>query len=97
VGAEVSLHRQAARRDANEPEIVQALRSAGAVVWQLPKPFDLLVGFSGWLVGLEVKGPKGKLTPEQREDFALARDRGLPIFVVRTPEEALKAIGATHG
>lgn len=92
----VTIHRQAAKRDANEPEIVHALRSAGAVVWMLPRPFDLLCGFSGRLVGLEVKGPKGNLTDQQETDMATCRRLGLPVYVVRTAEEALQAVGAKH-
>lgn len=91
-------------RDRNEPPIVDALRAAGCLVQaidgrDLP---DLLVGFRGawWL--LEVKGeagPKGgishrKLKPGQEKFHRLATAMGLPSYVVRTPEEALRAIGA---
>ena len=90
----MTIWRRAAKRDADEPAIVEALRRAGAVVWHLSRPFDLLVGFSGRLVGLEVKGSRGRLTQEQEVDFAMIRSRGLPVYVVRTPEDALQAVGA---
>jgi hypothetical protein len=48
--------RHAARRDKHEPDIIAALRAAGAVVQQQqpPQP-DLLVSFRGQLEQLEVK------------------------------------------
>ena len=77
----MSLHRYAAKRDANEPEIVEALRKAGAVVWPLPRPFDLLVGVQSRLIGFEVKDGKGKLTDQQETDHAICRRMGLPVYV----------------
>ena len=82
------------RRDANEAEIVMALRKAGAVVWFMDRPFDLLVGHRGRLVALEVKTRTAKLKPSQVEALAESIVRGLPFFVVRTAEEALAALEA---
>ena len=81
----MSIYRKAAKRDANEPEIVDALRSVGAKVWRmsgrgLP---DVLVMFRGKLYAAEIKTAKGKLTKHQGE---------FPVW--RSPAEALKAIGA---
>jgi predicted nuclease of predicted toxin-antitoxin system len=90
----VSIYRRAKKRDANEPEIVQALRKAGAVVWYQDRPFDLLVGFMGRLVALEVKTACGKLKPSQIEALAESVIHGLPFYVVRSPEEALAALVA---
>ena len=53
-------------------EVVMALRKAGAVVWFMDRPFDLLVGHRGRLVALEVKSGR-------RRD-ALP---GLPTFLKR--------------
>lgn len=88
----MTLHRYAAKRDANEGEIVAALRKAGVVVWMLPRPFDLLCGHGGRLVGLEVKDGKGRLTDQQETDMALCRRLGLPVYVVRSAEEAIEAV-----
>lgn len=44
-------------RDENEPEIIAALRRAGAVVFQLDNPVDLLVGLRGRTYLIEVKAP----------------------------------------
>ena len=66
------MKRYAARRDANEPEIVEALRAAGCAVELMDRPVDLLVWTphlgtvdfaddtnqrDGALVLLEVKDP----------------------------------------
>jgi hypothetical protein len=53
---EVAVKRYGARRDKHEPEIIAALRAAGAAVQQQepPQP-DLLVSFRGVLEQLEVK------------------------------------------
>lgn len=75
------------KRDSNEKPIVDALRASGARVWFLSgqgNP-DLLVLAYGRFVPLETKQPKGTRTKNQLN---------IPWAVVRTPEEALKAIGA---
>lgn len=90
----MSLVRRAKKRDANEPEIVHALRKAGAVVWYQDKPFDLLVGFRGRLIAMEVKTPFGKLKPSQVEALAESIVRGLPFYVVRSVDDALAALAA---
>lgn len=82
--------RRAARRDANEAEIVGALQAVGATV-VCGEAFDLTVGYRGrnWL--LEIKTKQGRLQPFQKR--MLAEWRG-QYTVVRTIDEALKAVGA---
>jgi len=82
--------------DANQPEIVRVLRAAGCSVEVLSPVArgglpDLLVGRAGVSYLLEVKAPKGKLN-ERQERWALAW-RGRPVAIVRTPEDALGAVG----
>lgn len=84
--------RRAPKRDANEPEVLDALRAVGAAVYQLDWTIDLLVRFRRLWFCLEVKGPKGTLTDSQEEMIAQL-DRGA-VIVVRSVDEALKAIGA---
>jgi len=78
---------RAAKRDANEPEIVQALREAGWLVLYLDK-FDLLC----WhptrrqLRMVEVKTPTGKLKPSQEKLLA----DGWPLEIIRTKEDVLR-------
>ena len=96
----MSLARHAKRRDLNEPEIVSALRAAGAHVWLLDRPVDLLVGFRGAWHVIEVKRP-GKASASrqqatQREMLALAGAGVIPpVHLVTTAAEALAALGIT--
>lgn len=87
----MSLNRYAAKRDANESQIIDALLANGFDVYQLSKPLDLLVWRQNGVafVLLEVKGPSGRTTADQ-DDF-LAKTACLQRAVVRTPEEALEA------
>lgn len=87
--------RRAAKRDANEPEIVDALRKAGCDVARLDTPVDLVVGRAGVNYLLEVKdGSKipseRRLTPGQERFFDTWRGQ---VAKVETLEEALAAVG----
>ena len=77
-------------RDANEPEIVEALRAVGASVL-LIDDIDLIVGFRGVNYLLEVKTATGKLNKKQEKFF-----RGWvgQVNIVRTVDQALALIGA---
>jgi len=86
--------RRAAKIDLNQPDIVEALRKVGASVVSLASigqgcP-DLLAckGDKLWLI--EVKGPKGTLTDDQKR-FIL--NWSGTVHIIRTPDEALKLVG----
>lgn len=78
------------QNDANQKEIVAALRKLGYSVLIIGQPLDLLVSSATemWLV--EIKSKTGKLN-EKQEKFILGW-RGKPIIVARTLEELLEAI-----
>jgi hypothetical protein len=62
--------RYAARVDQNQDQIVTALRAAGAYVWVIGLPVDLLVGHKGHTFLVEVKnGPRKRLTAPTRGLF----------------------------
>jgi hypothetical protein len=62
--------RYAARVDKNQEKIVATLRNAGAYVWIIGLPVDLLVGYKGKTFLVEVKdGPKKRLTALQDDFF----------------------------
>jgi hypothetical protein len=92
--------RRAAKVDANQEQVVSALRAAGAIVQSLA-PIgkgcpDLLCAFRGNLFLLEVKDgskpPSGqKLTADQQKWH---QAWGALVEVVNSPEAALRAIGA---
>jgi len=81
------LLRRAAKRDKNEPEIVQALRKNGWLVLYLDK-FDLLAfdPQTKRLRMLEVKTETGALKPSQGKLLA----DGWPLEIIRTAEDALR-------
>lgn len=87
--------------DGNHGKIVAALREVGATVQSLAElgdgTPDLLVGFRRVTYLLEVKNPeqdanKRRLSAQEAEWHTIWR--GLPVRVVETPYEALRAIGA---
>ena len=84
------IPRYDARRDANEKDIVAALEAVGATVERLDV-IDLLCGFRGINYLLEVKTAAGALSKKQ-SDWIMAWNGG--IYIVRTVDEALRAIGA---
>jgi hypothetical protein len=84
--------RYAARVDGNQQEIVKALRDAGAYVWIIGLPVDLLVGYKEHTFLVEVKdGPRKRLTELQQEFFE--NWKGGTLARVDGPEAALRMIG----
>jgi len=85
--------RRAARIDANQQQIVSALRAAGAYVWIIGLPVDLLVGYRNhtWLMEIKANNKK-KLTKLQQEFFE--HWIGGTLCRVDNAEAALRAIGA---
>ena len=93
------MRRRAAKIDPNQPDIVRALRAAGATVRSLAGVGDgcpdLLVGFRGANYVLEVKDPESQrglmLTPKQEIFF---NTWGGQKALVASVLQALAAIGA---
>ena len=87
-----------ARIDTNHKEIVKALREAGATVVSLASMKhgcpDLLGGYAGETLLMEVKMPKGKFTPDQL-DF-LNKWKGGAISRVDSVDAAIRALGITR-
>jgi len=84
--------RYAARVDANQDQIVAALRAAGANVWIIGLPVDLLVGFKGHTFLVEIKSAsKSRLTALQRDFFESWG--GGTLARVDSPDAALRMIG----
>lgn len=99
------MRRTVGNRDRGEAAIVRALRAIGAVVVLhngKDEP-DIFCGVRGRWFALEVKqpaGPRGgtshsRLSPGQRRFRLVVEAAGLPIAVVRSPEEALAAVGVS--
>jgi hypothetical protein len=102
--------RRAARVDANQAAIVEALRAAGAYVWVIGLPVDLLIGFNattglktnGHTLLMEVKTLTGKREPRAKGYTDLQRDflaswTGGPVATVTDVESALRALETLKG
>ena len=89
--------RRAARTDANQSQIVEALRQSGCVVrctHQLGGGFPDLCVFvprSGKLCLIEVKSAGGTLTDDEQRFFS--EFAGAPVYIAYTVDEALAACG----
>lgn len=96
------MSRYARRVDANHAEIRQALQAIGAAVIDVHTTggaLDLLVGFRGGLVLMEVKdgakvASKRKLTERERATMDLLARNDIAPAVVLSVDDALRAIGA---
>lgn len=87
--------RHAARVDANQEQVISALRAAGAYVWIIGLPVDLLVGYKNHTFLVEIKdGPKKKLTKLQEAFFA--KWTGDTLVRIDGPEAALRMIGVLN-
>jgi hypothetical protein len=84
--------RRAARVDATQEAIVSALRAAGAYVWVIGLPVDLLVGYKNHTFLVECKsGPRKCLTKLQADFFE--NWSGSTLARIDCPEAALRMIG----
>jgi hypothetical protein len=86
------VRRYAARKDANQSDVVDALRACGWSVWVQDQPCDLLISKAGLNLLLEIKDGKKrpsarKLTPAQ---VNFERDWRGQFDVVKSAEEAIE-------
>jgi len=90
----MSLNRWAKRRDANEPDVVKELEAIGCTVFRLDQPADLLVGFRGLNLLVEVKD--GSKPPSQREltdaQAVFSSEWRGQWLEAKTPHEAVQAV-----
>jgi YHS domain-containing protein len=94
--------RRAARIDTNQPEIVKALRKAGASVLitaQLKNCFDILVGYNGINYIMEIKDGKKPLSQRKltEGEFKFKESwKGGTYYIVNSIDEAFKIIKITE-
>jgi hypothetical protein len=84
--------RYAARVDANQEQIVSALRGAGAYVWIIGLPVDLLVGYKNHTFLVELKSGSSKRLTKLQADF-FENWSGSTLARIDSPEAALRMIG----
>ena len=89
----MSIHRHAAKRDANEGEIITALEGVGCHVLKLSGAGvpDLACYFRSTWYLLDCKTKRGRLTADQTWATDISPDA---VKIVRSAEQALIAIGA---
>jgi hypothetical protein len=87
--------RYAARVDANQDQIVSALRAAGAYVWIIGLPVDLLVGYKGHSFLMEIKTTSKKRLTKLQADF-FENWAGGTLCRIDSPEAALRMIGVLN-
>ena len=92
--------RRAAKVDANQEAVVSALRAAGATVQSLAAVGkgvpDLLVGYKGQTLLMEVKDGRNPLSKQKLTEDQLTWHgnwKGGALAVVDGPEAALRMIG----
>jgi hypothetical protein len=83
--------RRAARVDANQEQIVSVLRAAGAVVWIIGLPVDLLVGYKNHTFLVEIKTDSKKRLTKLQADF-FENWCGGTLCRIDNPEAALRMI-----
>ena len=88
------IGRRAQKTDANQAQIVEAFRKAGASVEFIGEPVDLVVGYLGINILIEVKDgkkipSKQRLTKKQAEFFE--QWKGV-VYIVRSVDDALQII-----
>ncbi len=88
----MSLNRYAARRDENEPAIVDALETVGAKVEKLKWPCDLAVKFRFQHFLIEVHNPASKYRKRSKKQLNVFAKLAIPM--VTCADEALRVIGA---
>jgi len=84
--------RRAARVDANQEQIVSALRAAGAYVWIIGLPVDLLVGYKNHTFLVEIKTDSKKRLTKLQADF-FENWSGSTLARIDSPEAAIRMIG----
>lgn len=104
----MSLHRYAAKRDANEPQIrkrfaahgwhTEQVSSAGG--WDLDcYPAHPNVTFRGAVrtvvAHVDVKDGDGRVTTAQQKKWTALRSPGIPVYVVRTEADVDALVGGT--
>ena len=86
----------ARRTDHNQVHCVDALKKIGCTVIDLSRVGqgcpDLMVGFRGFTILLEIKNVDGRNKLTERQKEWIDTWRGSPVHVVRSPQQAVEAV-----
>jgi hypothetical protein len=93
--------RYAKRVDANQTQVVSALRAAGASVEIIGLPVDLLVCIAGKFAFMEVKDgakvPSAQKKTDVQEKFFAKYESEYPVFLVDGPDAAIRHLNVLKG
>lgn len=94
--------RRAARVDETQAAIVSAMRAMGAVVWIIGLPVDLVAGYRGHTILIEVKKLVGKREPKPSKYTSLQLDflatwKGGPVATVCDVDGAIRLLKSLEG
>jgi hypothetical protein len=91
-GHVMSLPRYAAKVDANQKEIVDALKAIGCDVEVIGRPVDLLVGyrFHNFLIEIKREGHRPRKDQKAQQDWI--KEWPGQVRVVETAEQAIKLV-----
>ena len=82
------FERRTGSADSNEAEIVEALQDRGAIVLVLDRPVDLVVGYAGRWVLVEVKSsPSASIREGQSKFLARCLVETLPCYLITDIKE----------
>lgn len=92
------MKRYAAKRDANEPQLVELARMLGAHM-ECTGPLDWWCYWRGAWIPVEIKNPDGRnrYTPEQIKFLARCKERGAPVWTWREEADVYRSLGARRG
>jgi hypothetical protein len=87
--------RRAAKVDANQKAVIDALKRIGCDVYSIGLPVDLVVGYRAKNFLVEVKNPLGRnrLTQEQKDFISSWRGQ---VRVVRSADEAIRLVTGAY-
>lgn len=85
--------RRAAKRDANEPELLEIVKAFGAV-WICAPPLDGWVIWRGQFIPVEIKNGKNRYTDSQVKFLAQCKERNAPVWTWREPRDVFESLGA---
>lgn len=88
------MPKYAAKRDANEPELVSFARRLGWQLWKLDEPCDWLGCRRGVWWPIEIKTGDGELTQNQKIFHRDAFNLGARVLVWRNTSDVLADSGA---
>ena len=86
------MPRYRASVDANQKEIVDALKAIGCDVWVIGRPVDLLCGIGKHNYLIECKPEGSRPRKDQKEQQEWIKNWRGQVRIAKTPEEAVRLV-----